>query len=262
MGKLDGKVAIVTGGASGMGAEHVKRFLDEGAHVVFTDVNDPLGQQYQAELANRAIFMHQDVSDEKDWQNVVDQTVSQFGKVDILVNNAGMTIMHNIVDFPVEDYLKVIKIDQLSVLLGMKTAGKVMIKQKSGSIINISSTNALGGSIRSAAYNSAKAAVVSLTRTGAVELGKYGIRVNSILPGLVATPLVEVEEAKPYIAGYTETIPMRRAGKVQELSGACVYLASDDSSYVNGESLVVDGGLTINSESFTDYVIQQMEKQK
>lgn len=256
---LKDKIAIVTGGASGMGAAYAKRFIEEGARVIFTDINEELGTAYQVELGNQAEFYKHDVADEQQWKDLASLVKEKYGHVDVLVNNAGIGGNKPILDFPVDLYMRVVSVDQVSVLLGMKYIGGLMAKQGSGSIINIASTSGLDGQIFGAAYCSAKWAVRALSKTGALEFAKYNVRVNCLLPGFVDTPLVSAPEYAQLRANYETTIPLGRAGKVSEIAKACLFLASDMSSYCNGTELVVDGGLSSNAHAYSDYMIRNLK---
>ena len=225
MSRLQGKVAIITGAASGMGASHTKAFLREGAHVVFTDVNKEAGEKFSTELNNEnAIFVYQDVSMDEDWPPVVQATLRAFGRIDILVNNAGIGGHKHIVDMTADEYLRVIMIDQVSVFLGMKYVSRIMKEQGGGSIVNISSVSGFNGSIGGAGYTSAKFAVRGLTQTAALEFARDGIRVNSIHPGVIKTPPIL---KLPNIEKFIDTVPMNRPGEVSEVSEAVIFLASD-----------------------------------
>jgi 3alpha(or 20beta)-hydroxysteroid dehydrogenase len=255
MGRLQGKVAIITGAASGMGASHTKAFLREGAHVVFTDVNKEAGEKFSTELNNEnAIFVYQDVSMDEDWPPVVQATLRAFGRIDILVNNAGIGGHKHIVDMTADEYLRVIMIDQVSVFLGMKYVSRIMKEQGGGSIVNISSVSGFNGSIGGAGYTSAKFAVRGLTQTAALEFARDGIRVNSIHPGVIKTPPIL---KLPNIEKFIDTVPMNRPGEVSEVSEAVIFLASDASSYCTASELVIDGGMMASSHVFSDWLFRQ-----
>lgn len=256
---LKDKVVIVTGGASGMGAAYAKRFIEEGATVIITDINEELGTSYQAELGDQSMFYKHDVADEQQWKDLAALTKEKYGHVDVLVNNAGIGGNKPILDFPVDLYMRVVSVDQISVLLGMKYIGALMVAQGSGSIVNIASTSGLDGQLFGAAYCSAKWAVRALSKTGALEFAKYNVRVNCLLPGFVDTPLVAAPEFAELRAGYEETIPLKRAGNVAEIAEACLFLASDMSTYCNGTELVVDGGLSSTAHAYSDYMIKNLK---
>lgn len=240
--RLEGKVAIVTGAAQGMGASHVKRFIKEGAKVVFTDINEELGKSFEDELGENAKFVKQDVTSEADWKNVVDQTVETFGGIDILVNNAGISMSTPLLDLSEKDYRKIVDINQVSVFLGIKAVVPTMSEAKSGSIINISSMNGLvGGAV---GYTDTKFAVRGITKAAALQVGALGIRVNSVHPGVVETPMVTEGDAVELIKEFAKHIPVQRIAKPEEVSNLVLYLASDESAYSTGSEFVIDGGLT------------------
>lgn len=240
--KLEGKVTIVTGGAQGMGAAHVKRFIEEGAKVVFTDINEELGQALATELGESAKFVKQDVTNEADWTNVVEQTEAAFGTIDVLVNNAGISMSKPLLEMTENDYRKIVEINQVSVFLGMKAVVPSMTKNGKGSIVNISSMNGLvGGAV---GYTDTKFAVRGITKAAALQLGHLDIRVNSVHPGVIETPMVTQGDAVEVIKEFAKHIPMKRVAKPEEVSNLVLYLASDESSYSTGSEFVIDGGLT------------------
>jgi len=242
MARLEGKVAIITGSAQGMGAAHAKLFVEEGAKVVLTDLNEEKGQQTAAELGDNAIFVKQNVTSEEDWKTVVDKAVEAFGKVDILVNNAGITMAKSILDMTLSDYRKIVEINQVSVFLGIKAVAPAMIESGKGSIVNISSMNGLvGGAV---GYTDTKFAVRGITKAAALELSRKGIRVNSVHPGVIATPMVVQEDTKAAVEEFSKHIPIGRVAEPSEVSNLVLYLASDESSYSTGSEFVIDGGLT------------------
>lgn len=242
MDRLKDKVAIITGASQGMGASHAKLFVSKGAKVAITDINEEKGNQVAAELGNGTIFIKQDVSSESDWQNVVHTTVDHFGKLDILVNNAGISINKSLDDMSVDDYLKIFKINQLSVFLGTKYAAPALRKNGSGSIVNISSMNGLvGGAV---GYTDTKFAVRGLTKAAALQLAKDNIRVNSVHPGAIATPMILQGDSKAVIEEFAKNIPLQRVAEPSEVSKTVLFLASDDSSYSTGSEFIIDGGLT------------------
>lgn len=242
MARVEGKVAIITGGTGGMGVSHSRKLISEGAKVVITDIDEKKGNTLAAELGENALFIKHDVSSEEDWKKVVDQTEEKFGPVNILVNNAGITIKKSIEDFTLAEYKKVIDVNQVVIFLGMKTAVKSMKKVKSGSIINISSLNGLVGSSDQIAYDSSKFAVRGMTKSAAAEFADYGIRVNSIHPGLVDTPILHTEGVQEAIKGMVNAIPMKRVARPEEVSNLVLYLASDEASYTTASEYVIDGG--------------------
>lgn len=239
---FNGKVVLVTGAAQGMGASHAKAFIDHGATVILTDVNAAEGQATADKLGDHAHFMTQDVTSETGWQTVIDQIVTQFGQLDVLVNNAGITYSKSLFDVSTADYLKIFKINQLSVFLGTKYAANVMKNQQSGSIVNVSSINGLvGGAV---GYTDTKFAVRGFTKAAALELAHYGIRVNSVHPGVIDTPMIHQGDTDDAVKQFAKAIPLQRVAQPEEISKAVLFLASDDSSYATGAEFVFDGGLT------------------
>lgn len=242
MSRLSNKVAIITGAAQGMGEKHARLFIEEGAKVVLTDLNAEKGQALSDELGDNALFIEHDVSSEDDWQNVVSKTKEQFGKIDVLVNNAGITMAKNIFDITLEEYQRIVNINQTSVFLGMKTVAAVMKDNGGGSIINISSMNGLvGGAI---GYTDTKFAVRGMTKAAALNLAPMNIRVNSVHPGVIATPMIVQEDTKAAVEEFAKQIPLKRLAESEEVSKMVLFLATDDSSYSTGSEFVIDGGLT------------------
>lgn len=244
MGRLDGKVAIITGGARGMGASHAKKFLEEGAKVMITDILEKEGEALASELGDNIRFMKHDVTKSSEWEKVVAETESAFGPVSVLVNNAGIVMLKPIDEITEEDYRKIIDINQVAVFLGMKHVHKSMSQAKNGSIINISSVSGLRGNSGSVAYDASKFAVRGMTKTAAVEFGAEGIRVNSIHPGIIETPMIMQEDAKDLVREMAKAVPLQRTAQPVEVSNLVVYLASDESSYSTGSEFVIDGGMT------------------
>jgi 3alpha(or 20beta)-hydroxysteroid dehydrogenase len=241
-GKLSGKVAIVTGGSRGQGASHVRAMVREGARVAFTDVRVELGKALAAELGDAAMFIQHDVSKPQDWDRVVAATEAAFGPINILVNNAGIVFLKELQEMTFEEYERVIAVNQTSVFLGMKAVLASMRRAAGGSIINISSAAAHKGIRGNLAYTAAKAAIGGMGRVAALELTADNIRVNTVLPGIIRTPMVDEPDADR-VAAMIEGIPVKRLGSTAEVSNLIVYLASDDSSYSTGSEFVVDGGI-------------------
>ena len=242
MTKLLDKVAIVTGGARGMGESHVRRFVEEGAKVVFTDINEEVGEKLAAELGDNALFVKHDVTDEAGWQEVVEKTEAAFGPVNVLVNNAGISMSKSIADMSVEEYKKIIDINQVSVFIGIKAVLPSMQKAEGGSIVNISSMNGIvGGAV---GYTDSKFAVRGLTKAAALQVGHLGIRVNSVHPGVIETPMVTEGDAVEQIKEFAKHIPMRRMAQSEEVTNMVLFLASEESSYSTGSEFIIDGGLT------------------
>nr|WP_317199367.1 glucose 1-dehydrogenase [uncultured Psychrobacter sp.] len=242
MARLTNKVVIITGAAQGMGETHARLFIAEGAQVVLTDINADKGEALVKELGDNALFVKQDVTDEADWQQVIEATITKFGQIDVLVNNAGITTHKSILDTSVDDYRKILEINQVSVFLGMKAVIPTMKAAKQGSIINISSINGLvGGAI---GYTDSKFAVRGMTKAAALECAPFGIRVNSVHPGVIATPMISQGDTKDAVEAFAKTIPLQRVAQPEEVSSMVLFLASDDSSYSTGSEFIIDGGLT------------------
>ncbi|WP_455660917.1 glucose 1-dehydrogenase [Pradoshia sp.] len=242
MNRLEGKVAIITGAAQGMGASHARKFIEEGAKVVITDLNKEKGEALSTELGENALFVSQNVTNAEDWAKVVEEAEKAFGKVDVLVNNAGITMAKSILQMTEEEYRRIVDINQLSVFLGMKTVVPAMQKVGGGSIVNISSMNGLvAGAI---GYTDTKFAVRGMTKAAAIECANYGIRVNSVHPGVIATPMVVQEDTKAAVEAFAKHIPLKRVAEPEEVSNLVVFLASDESSYSTGSEFVIDGGMT------------------
>ncbi len=242
MGRLEGKVAIITGAAQGMGASHARRFVAEGAKVVLTDLNEEKGNEVAKELGANAIFMKQNVASAADWANVVAKAEENFGPVNILVNNAGITAAKSILQTSEEDYRRIVDINQVSVFLGMKTVIPSMQKAGGGSIVNISSINGIvGGAI---GYTDTKFAVRGMSKAAALECTNYGIRVNSVHPGAIATPMIIQEDTKAAVEAFAKHIPLQRIAQPEEVTNLVLFLASDESSYSTGAEFIVDGGIT------------------
>ncbi|WP_142828426.1 glucose 1-dehydrogenase [Planococcus soli] len=240
MGRLDGKVAIITGGAGGMGASYAKRFLEEGANVVITDILEKEGRAVAEDLGGNIKFLEHDVTKAAEWEKVVAETESSFGPVSVLVNNAGIALLKSIDQMTEAQYRRVIDINQVSVFLGMKYVLPSMRKAEHGSIINISSISGLRGNSDSIAYDASKFAVTGMTKSAAIEFGKEGIRVNSVHPGIIETPMIR----KSRVSQLAKKIPLQRTAQPVEVSNLVVYLASDESNYATGSEFVIDGGLT------------------
>jgi 3alpha(or 20beta)-hydroxysteroid dehydrogenase len=243
-GRLEGKVALVTGAARGLGEAHRRRFVAEGAMVVAPDVLVDEAEALAAELGADVVFEHHDVADEGQWAAVVKRAEDTFGGIDVLVNNAGIARMAPLVDMSTEDYLDVIKVNQVGVFFGMRAVAPVMHRRGAGSIVNISSVDGMAGMANVIGYVASKFAVRGMTKTAAVELGPLGIRVNSVHPGGVDTPMIRPPgfEGVDYDAMFAR-LPIPRCGTPEDISSLVLFLASDESSYITGTEHVIDGGL-------------------
>ena len=246
--RLEGKVALITGGARGQGAAEAMLFAREGAKVVIADVLDREGMAVAAEIAElggEALYVHLDVSSETDWRQAVDAAVSSYGKLDVLVNNAAIWRGGNVADTSSEEWDQVLAINAKGVFLGTKLAIPQMRNAGGGSIVNISSTAGLVGSRTSTAYSASKGAVRLLTKSTAVQYGADGIRANSIHPGPIDTAMGD--QVWPDAGSREETIErtvLKRLGTPDDIANGALFLASDESSFMTGTELVIDGGLT------------------
>ena len=241
MGRLDGKVAIITGAARGQGAAEARLFVAEGASVVLADVLDDEGQAVAAELGDAATYAHLDVTDEGQWQATVALAEERYGPVTVLVNNAGILHFQALHKTELEDFDRILRVNVHGVFLGMKSVTDSMARAGGGSIVNISSTAGLQGLPYLGAYVASKWAVRGLTKTAAIDLGHKKIRVNSVHPGGIDTPMVAGTSAD---APFYKRLPVPRMGSADEAARAVLFLASDEASYIAGAELAVDGGAT------------------
>jgi NAD(P)-dependent dehydrogenase (short-subunit alcohol dehydrogenase family) len=249
MGRLDGKVALISGGARGQGAAEAKLFAREGAKVVLGDVLDDEGKKVEAEIqaaGGEATYMHLDVTREVDWRRAVETAVTKYGQLDVLVNNAGIVIRKGIEETSEADWDRIMAVNAKGVFLGTKAAIPAMRQAGGGSIINISSTAGLVGSpYGSAAYTATKGAVRLFTKVTAIQHAKDHIRCNSVHPGPIETAMLQEAWADPAMqAERLGRIPLGRIGTPDDIAYGVVYLASDESSFVTGAELVIDGGAT------------------
>ena len=261
MGRLDGKVAVITGGASGIGEASVRLFVEEGAEVVVADVQDERGGNLASELG--AEYVHADVTREEDVEAVVSHAVDVYGRLDCMFNNAGIAwAVGPIESVTVEAFNQTVAVLLRGVFLGVKHAAPVMRAQGGGSIINTASVAAIRTGYGNHIYSAAKAGVVQFTRSVAMELGEDNVRVNCILPGFIPTPMiahargVPIGEADAKLEDITESFreaqPLRRPGHPDDIAKAALWLASDESSFVNGHALAVDGGVS-GGRMWSDY---------
>ena len=243
MGRLEGKTALISGGARGQGAAEATLFAEEGANVVLTDVLDEDGERTADAIG--ADYLHHDVTSEAEWAAAVAHAIDLHGGIDVLVNNAGIYIETSLIGGDLDQYRRVIEVNQIGVFLGMREVAPVMIERGGGSIINISSVAGMRAGGGSFAYSASKWAVRGMTRSAAVRLGPHGIRVNSIHPGVIDTPMLGVTRmATPgNMEELLGRVPLGRIGQPEEVAKLALFLASDDSAYSTGSEFVIDGGL-------------------
>lgn len=246
--RVEGKVALVSGGARGIGAATSKLLAQEGAAVVLADVLEAEGRATEAEIAEaggQATFMLLDVTNEENWQQVIDATVLTYGRLDVVVNNAGISGRANVEETQAEIWDRVMEVNGKGVFLGTKLAIPELRKAGGGSIINISSIYGIIGSETSAAYHASKGAVRIFTKAAAIQYASEGIRVNSVHPGFVDSPMTAASHALPEVHDLRiERTPLGRMGTPEDIAAGILYLASDESSFVTGSELVIDGGMT------------------
>ena len=250
MGRLEGKTALVTGAASGIGLQTSIRLAEEGARVMMTDINLEEGLQQAEKLGTNATFLKLDITEEEEWISVLDETVKRFDRLDILVNSAGMVLIADVEQITLEDWRKVHAVNLDGTFLGCKHGVRVMKEFGAGSIINLSSVSGMIGGFNLAAYNSSKGAVRMLTKSVALHCARagYGIRCNSIHPTFIETPMLESmirDSPDPEKARQTlvRQVPLKRIGKPDDVANMIVYLASDESTFVTGTEMVIDGGV-------------------
>ncbi|MDC9015947.1 glucose 1-dehydrogenase [Mycobacterium marinum] len=237
MGRVDGKVALISGGARGMGASHARLLVQEGAKVVIGDILDEEGKALAEAIGDAARYVHLDVTQPDQWEAAVATAVDEFGKLDVLVNNAGIVALGQLKKFDLGKWQKVIDVNLTGTFLGMRAAVEPMTAAGSGSIINVSSIEGLRGAPAVHPYVASKWAVRGLTKSAALELAPLNIRVNSIHPGFIRTPMTA------NLPDDMVTIPLGRPAESREVSTFVVFLASDDASYATGSEFVMDGGL-------------------
>lgn len=242
MGKLEGKVAIITGGASGMGKEMVDLFKNEGAFVIAADVNEEglkaVGQETNVEGVKL------DISSDEDWKNAVQKIKDQHGKIDILVNNAGITTEKSADDTTVEDWELMMRINSYGPFAGIKHVAPYMAENGKGSIVNISSFTAQIG-LGFNSYSASKGAVRAISKSASTTYGKQGVRVNAVFPGVIETPMTKnLKESGGMLEQLEKATPLGRLGKPEDIARAVLFLASDDADYITGAELVIDGGFS------------------
>ena len=243
MAKLQDKVAIITGGASGIGAAAAELFISEGAKVVLVDLNEEKGNAFEEALKSKgaeALFIKANITSEEEVANIFAQTIEAFGKVDVVFNNAGIGRVNPSHTLEYSEWRNTVNVDLDGVFLVAREAIREMLKTGGGTIVNTASMFGLVGSPGSAAYNAAKGGVINLTRSLALEYAEQNIRVNSLCPGFIDTPIIPAESKQALV----DMTPMKRLGQSEEIAKAVLFLASDDSSFMTGNSLVIDGGYT------------------
>jgi 3alpha(or 20beta)-hydroxysteroid dehydrogenase len=244
MGKLDGKVAIVSGGARGQGEAEVRLFAHEGARVAFGDVLDDEGEAVAKDLGEGVLYQHLDVTQPSDWAAIVQIAEDRFGPITVLINNAGILKYAMIESLSLEDYLAVINVNQVGCFLGMQAVIPAMKAAGGGSIVNTSSTSGFIGTVGLVAYTASKFAVRGMTKVAAMELGRFGIRVNSVHPGGIDTAMVHLPEFGDVdTSAVFGAYPIPRVGQPEEIARLMVFLASEDSSFSTGAEFIADGGM-------------------
>lgn len=256
MQRLPGKVAIITGGSRGQGEATARLFAEHGATVIIADVLDEAGTALAAEIGPAAHYRHLDVSDEANWAELVEWTISQFGKIDILINNAAINLMKRFNRNSKADLERILGVNLVGTFLGMRAVSPQMIERKAGAIVNISSVNGLRGTWGMAAYDASKWGVRGMSKSAALEFGVHGVRVNSIHPGAIDTPMLNPDgKADGSKLANSFNLPMGRVGQPLEVANASLFLASDEASYISGAELAVDGAWTAGVMSNIDTLV-------
>ncbi|MEU2108911.1 glucose 1-dehydrogenase [Streptomyces sp. NPDC019507] len=242
MGKLDGRVLIVTGAARGQGEQEARLFSAEGARVVLADVLDDRGEAVAKEIGG--LYVHLDVGDEAGWAAAVTAAKDAFGRIDGLVNNAGILRFNELVSTPLEEFQEIVRVNQVGAFLGIKTVAPEIEAAGGGTIVNTASYTALTGMSYVGAYAATKHAILGLTRVAAIELAAKRIRVNAVCPGAVDTPMSNPDGADPDALDglYRQLVPLGRVGQPEEVARLALFLSCDDSSYITGQPFVIDGG--------------------
>ncbi|MFF9197414.1 SDR family NAD(P)-dependent oxidoreductase [Streptomyces sp. NPDC014779] len=245
MGKLDGRVVVITGAARGQGEQEARLFAAEGAKVVLADVLDAPGEALAKELGEeRAVFVHLDVTREEDWAAAVARAEERFGRIDGLVNNAGILRFNELVSTPLEEFQALVQVNQVGCFLGIRTVAPRIAEAGGGTIVNTASYTGVTGMAGVGAYAATKHAVLGLTRVAALELAPRGIRVNAVCPGAIDTPMSNPEGVDPAATAalYRDLVPLGRIGRPEEVAALALFLTAEDSSYITGQPFVIDGG--------------------
>lgn len=244
MGRLAGKVAIITGGARGQGEAEARLFAAQGAQVVITDVLTEQGDAVAKDIGDQALFIHHDVAVEEQWAQVIERTLSVFGRVDVLVNNAAVSRPLKLEETSTEVYRAIIDVNQVGVFLGMRAVLEPMKQVGGGVIINVASVAGLQGTSTLFAYTASKWAVRGMSKSAALELARYNIRVNVINPGVIDTP-INYDNPDKMNQVLVQTTPLRRMGDASEIAEAALFIASDSARFATGADFTIDGGMSI-----------------
>ncbi|GAA2796251.1 SDR family NAD(P)-dependent oxidoreductase [Streptomyces showdoensis] len=245
MGKLDGRVVVITGAARGQGEQEARLFAAEGARVVLGDVLDGPGEALAKELGeDRALYVHLDVTGEAEWAAAVDAAKDRFGRIDGLVNNAGILRFNELVSTPLDEFEAIVRVNQVGCFLGMKAVAPEIAAAGGGTIVNTASYTGVTGMAGVGAYAASKHAVLGLTRVAALELAARGIRVNAVCPGAVDTAMSNPEGVDPAATAelYRKLVPLGRIGRPEEVAALALFLTGEDSAYITGQPFVIDGG--------------------
>jgi 3alpha(or 20beta)-hydroxysteroid dehydrogenase len=243
VGRLDGKIALITGAARGQGESHARAFVAEGAKVVVADLLEEEGRAVADSLGENALFVMLDVTDEASWHEAVAEAVDRFGALNGLVNNAGISIGAPLLETTIDNFTLHFRVNQLGPFLGIQACAPAMIESGGGSIVNVSSIAGTLAPRSTVAYSASKSALRAITKAAAVELGPRGIRANTVLPGLIRTPMTRFAPEET-TAVQRAMIPIGRPAEPEEVSPLVVYLVSDESGYLNGAEIAFDGGVT------------------
>jgi 3alpha(or 20beta)-hydroxysteroid dehydrogenase len=257
--RLDGKVALISGGARGQGEAEARLFASEGAKVVICDIREDEGEALAEELGQSAFYQVLDVRSPEQWDNAVATAVERFGGLHVLVNNAGIGAVGTLEGMDLDEHARIIDVNLNGVFYGMRCAKRALVASGCGSIINISSIDGLAGMLGMTSYVASKFAVTGMTKSAAIELGPFGVRVNSVHPGVIDTPMLGGPEspARPRLERLMQLQPIRRMGLPEEVAAVVLFLASDESSYVTGAAIPVDGGHLAGP--FREYAPNELE---